>query len=298
MNTPCNCPFVICPAYGDCEACIRKNRMTGELAHCMEAKAMELGATIPMKLPVTYVEADFEAMSRKSAELIADCVRSRPDALLSLAAGSTATRTFEILCEMARRGEVDFSRAQFVALDEWLDLADESENCRAFLMKNFYGPMAVPEERITFFDVHAADLEAECRRVDQVIFDHGGIDCMLLGIGMNGHLGLNEPGRSFDSYAKVVDLDPVTMQVGQKYFSDGMKLTRGITLGVRHMYEAKRVILQAGGAHKKEIIQSMYETPPTEQLPATVLKLLPGGVVVLDRDAAEGILPYLEQEGR
>lgn len=284
---------MICPVYGDCEACIRKNRATGDLAHCMEEKAMELGAVLPRKIPTTYVEEDFEAMSRKSAELIADCVRSKPDALLSLAAGSTAARTYEILAQMAQKGEIDFSRTQFVALDEWLDLADESENCQAFLRKHFYGPAGIPDERITFFDVHATDREQECKRVDQVIFDHGGIDCMLLGIGMNGHLGLNEPGRTFNSYAKVVELDPITTQVGQKYFSDGMKLTRGITLGVRHMYETKLVILQAGGAHKKEIIQKMYETPPTEQLPATVLKLLPGGVVVLDQDAAAGILSYL-----
>lgn len=289
MKLPCNCPYVICPVYGDCEACIQKNRAAGDLAHCMEEKAMQLGAVLPEKRPVTYIEPDFEGMSQKSARLIADCVRARPDALLSLAAGSTAARTFEILHEMAQRGEADFSQARFVALDEWLDLEDESENCQAFLRKHFYGPMGIPDERITFFDVHAKDLEQECKRVDQVIFDHGGIDCMLLGIGMNGHLGLNEPGRTFNSYAKVVELDPITAQVGQKYFSAGMKLTRGITLGVRHMYESKLVILQAGGAHKKEIIQKMYQTPPTEKLPATVLKLLPGGVVVLDRDAAAGL---------
>lgn len=293
MKMPCNCPYVICPVYGDCEACIQKNRATGDLAHCMEKRAAELGAKLPLKNPPTYVEEDFEAMSRRSAQLIAEVVRNKPDALLSLAAGSTGVRTFQLLQEMQERGEVDFSQAWFVALDEWLDLADESENCEAFMRKHFYGPLGIPEDHMVLFNVHAQDLDQECKRIDQFIFDRHGIDCMLLGIGMNGHLGLNEPNRTFNSYAKVVELDGVTMQVGQKYFSGGMKLTRGITLGIRHLYESGLVILQVGGSHKREIVKRLYETAPTEELPATVMKLLPHGVVVLDQDAAADIDPAI-----
>ena len=63
---------------------------------------------------------------------------------------------------------------------------------------------------MTLFDVHATDLEAECKRIDQFIFDNGHIDLMLLGMGMNGHLGLNEPGDNFEDYAKVVQLSETT----------------------------------------------------------------------------------------
>ena len=116
---------------------------------------------------------------------------------------------------------------------------------------------------------------------------------MLLGVGMNGHLGLNEPGGDFGDYAKVVDLSPTTMEVGQKYFTGGMKLTRGITLGVRHMFEAGMVILQVGGSHKAEIMEKVFRTPPTEEIPATVLKLVPNGVIVIDRDAAANVTDLL-----
>lgn len=291
MKLPCNCPYVICPVYGNCEACIQKNRATGDMAHCMEKRAVELGAKLPVKTPPTYIENDFEEMSRKSAQLIAEVVQKKPDALFSLAAGNTAIRTYELLQEMQDRDQVDFSKAWFVALDEWLDLEDESENCENFMRKHFYNPLMIRENQIVFFNVHAGNLETECKRVDQFIFDHKGIDCMLLGVGMNGHLGLNEPNRTFNSYSKVVELDDITAQVGQKYFSQSMKLTRGITLGIRHMYESGLVILQAGGIHKKKIIQKIYETAPTEELPATVLKLLPHAVVVLDQDAAAGLQP-------
>jgi glucosamine-6-phosphate isomerase len=239
----------------------------GTLAHCMEETAQALGAELPVKIPETWLERDYEAMSLKSARLVAEAVQARPDALISLPAGSTAARAFQLLKEMSDAGEVDFSQARFVALDEWLDLDDERENCNAFMMANFYGPLGIKPESITRFDVHAADLEAECRRVDSVIFAHGGIDLMLLGAGMNGHLGLNEPGGDFASYSKVVELDPVTAQVGQKYFSEGMKLTRGITLGVRHMFDAKKVVLQIGGPHKAEIVEKSIGARPPKEFP-------------------------------
>jgi len=292
----CNCPYVICPMHGNCAACIAHNRSTGDMAHCMEEAAMARGAVMPLRLPEeVYLEDDFEAMSRRSAQLVVDVVNRKPDALVCLPAGSTAERTFAIMAEMQARGEADFSRARFVALDEWLDLEDERENCDAFMRRHFYGPLGIPDERVRRFDIHAADLGRVCREMDQFIFDHGGIDVMLLGMGMNGHLGLNEPGGDFGEYAKVVDLDPVTMSVGQKYFSSQTRLTRGITLGVRHMFDAKRVSLQVGGAHKADIVDRLVRTAPTEALPATVLKLLPHGALVLDRDAAAKALDVLEK---
>lgn len=294
----CNCPYVVCQYHGNCKACIAHNRMTGDMAHCMEKAAMERGAVMPLRLPEqVYLEKDAEAMSRRSAELVRDAVREKPDALLCLPAGNTAIRTYEILREMQDAGEVDFSRAHFVALDDWLDLEDESENCDGFMRRYFYGPLGIPDKQVTRFDIHAKDLDAACRAVDEAIFERGGIDLMLLGVGMNGHLGLNEPGSDFSLYAKVVDLDPVTMSVGQKYFSGGMKLTRGITLGVRHMFDCGKVVLQVSGSHKAEIMEKVFRTAPTEEIPATVLKLVPHGVIVTDCDAAANVLDLLAANG-
>lgn len=290
----CNCPYIVCQYHGNCAACIAHNRLTDDLAHCMEKTAMARGAVMPLRIPKTFLEADFEAMSRKSAQLILEMLHSKPDALFSFAAGSTAERTYAILKELQEAGEADFSKAKFVALDEWLDLEDESENCDGFMRRHFYGPLGIREEQITRFDIHAEDLEAACKAVDEYIHAQGGIDLMLLGVGMNGHLGLNEPNTDFGLYSHVVELDAVTAQVGQKYFTNGMALTRGITLGVRHMFETKHVVLQIGGAHKAEITERLYRTAPTEELPATVLKLVPHGTVVVDRAAAVNVLDLLD----
>lgn len=293
----CNCPNVVCRYYGNCAACVAHNRATDGLCHCMENAAQARGAKLPLRLPKTYLENDEEAMSLRSAELVCEVVRQKPDALISLPAGNTAIRTYEIFKEMADAGKVDFSRAHFVALDEWLDLEDESENCDAFMNRHFYGPLSIPADHITRFDIHSRDLDAAVKKMDDFIFSRGGIDVMLLGIGMNGHLGLNEPDSDFSLYSKVVELDPVTMRIGQKYFSNGMTLTRGITLGIRHMFDCGRVILQAAGAHKAEIIEKVYRTAPTQSLPATVLKLLAHGMIVLDRAAATNIMDLLNEKG-
>lgn len=289
MKGICNCPYLPCKYRNNCAACIAHNMEDGTLANCMEAAAISLGAQLPLRFPDTEILAGYEQMSRRCAELVKECLEKKPDALLCFPAGSTVIRTCEILKEMQDRGEIDFSRAEFVSLDEWLDLEDDSENCANFLRKHLYGPLSVAPEKTHLFDPNAQDLQKECQRIDQVIFRRGGIDLMLLGLGMNGHLGLNEPGGNFDSYAKVVELSETTRDVGQKYFSGPMKLTRGITLGIRHMFEAKQVILQVSGPGKREIVERMYRSRPTDQLPGTVLKLLPGGKVVLDNEAAEGI---------
>lgn len=289
MAKLCNCPYIICPYRDNCAACIAHNQQDGTLPNCMEEIAQNLGAKLEIKIPKTEVWPDHEGMSARCAQLVKECLEKKPGALLCFPAGNTVIRTCEILKEMQENGEIDFSQAEFVALDEWLDLEDESENCTAFLRKHLYDALGIRPEKIHLFNIHAADLQEECRRIDQIIFDHGGIDLMLLGLGMNGHLGLNEPGGDFTDYAKVVELSDTTMNVGQKYFSKETKLTRGITLGVHHMFEAKQVILQVSGEAKKDIVEQMYRTQPIDKLPGTVLKLLPGGMVVLDEAAASGI---------
>ena len=298
MKHKCNCPYIPCQYRGNCTACIAHSKEEKSLPNCMEEIAVEMGASLPVKIPDTEVLADYDAMSKRCAQLVQECLERKPDALLCFPAGSTVVRTCELLKEMQDRGEIDFTQAEFVALDEWLDLEDESENCTSFLRKHLYDALGIRAEKMHLFDIHAEDLEKECARIDNIIRQHGGIDLMLLGLGMNGHLGLNEPGGNFEDYAKVVELSETTMSVGQKYFSGPMKLTRGITLGVHHMFETKQVILQVSGAAKQDIVEKMYRSQPTDQIPGTVLKLLPGGKVILDRAAAariEELLPSMSK---
>jgi galactosamine-6-phosphate isomerase len=115
-------------------------------------------------------------------------------------------------------------------------------------------------------------LAAECALTNEAIAQHGGLDLMLVGLGMNGHIGLNEPNTAFDTYAHVSELAEVTVSVGQKYFNGQTALTQGITVGLRHLQEAKTVILIATGAKKAKIVERVCSEEISEKLPASILK--------------------------
>lgn len=286
-NGRCSCPYLPCKLRGNCVACAAKETREGGFPNCIENMVEEFGGCLPRKRPDQTIICDsYEEMSKTSARLIAKAVQEKPDALICLSAGNTAIRTYEILKEMSDCGEVDFANARFVQLDEWLDIENAAENCSAFLWKYFFKPLKIREEQIMMFNLDVKDLDEECYRMDDYIKAAGNIDCMLLGIGMNGHIALNEPGENFDSGTKVVALSDTTKQVGQKYFSEKIILNRGITLGMRQVFDARQVILQAGTKSKAEIMAKTYATRPQLAVPATVMFLLKNGIIVMDKDAA------------
>ena len=94
------------------------------------------------------------------------------------------------------------------------------------------------------------NLVQEYEIMDKVILEKGGIDLMLVGVGMNGHIGFNEPGVPIDKYSHVINLDDVSQSVGQKYFKQTTTLKKGITLGLKHLLEARKVLLIASGIKK------------------------------------------------
>jgi glucosamine-6-phosphate isomerase len=216
---------------------------------------------------------DYQDMSKAAAEKITELVNENPNALVCFAAGSTPIGTFEVLADLAADKKVDFGSCKFVGLDEWVDLdKHDSGSCQETLYKTLFHPLKVKEENICFFDAKAKDLQQECQRVDKYIRDHGNIDLMLLGIGVNGHLGFNEPGVSFNCLSHVVDLDENTKAVGQKYFETERELSKGITLGTQHIMDSNTVILIANGANKAEAVNRMINGEVTNELPATILQ--------------------------
>jgi glucosamine-6-phosphate deaminase len=110
---------------------------------------------------------------------------------------------------------------------------------------------------------------------------------MLVGVGMNGHIALNEPNTAFNIYAHVSDLEEITKSVGQKYFAKNTVLSQGITLGLGHLQEAKLPILIANGNRKAKVIQKALNGDVTEQLPASIFQKLKNGLVMLDEEAAQ-----------
>jgi 6-phosphogluconolactonase/glucosamine-6-phosphate isomerase/deaminase len=129
-------------------------------------------------------------------------------------------------------------------------------------------------------------MEAECSKMDAVISEKGGIDLMLVGVGMNGHIGFNEPGVSPQLYSHVINLDTTTQSVGQKYFKESTVLKKGITLGLQHLLEGRQAILMASGQKKSPVMQKALEGPISPEMPASIIRNHEQAYVMLDEDAA------------
>ncbi|MCU0355594.1 MAG: glucosamine-6-phosphate deaminase [Cytophagales bacterium] len=234
-----------------------------------------------------FTYPDYDALSVAAAAKIAALVRQKPDAVLCVGSGDTPTGTYRRLVQLHQTGELDLSRCVFVGLDEWVGMdKTDTGSCQYALYNELFDPLGVPPERIHAFNAKAADLQAECRRIDAAIARLGGLDLMVVGVGMNGHIALNEPGTPFSLGCHVIDLDPVTVQVGQKYFTQATPLTQGITVGLRHLLEAREVLLLANGSRKAPVIAKAIQGPVTEQLPASVLQRHANAWVMLDEAAA------------
>jgi glucosamine-6-phosphate isomerase len=230
---------------------------------------------------------DYRELSVKTAEMIAGIVTDKPNALLCFPAGETSVGTFKHLIELNKTTKISFRQCKIVGLDEWASLGKmKNENCFSFLKKNLFSHIDYSDKNLCFFDGESDDLVHECRKTDKFIKENGPIDMILLGAGMNGHLGLNEPGTSFDLYSHIVDLDKTTKIVGQKYFSEKVNLSAGVTLGIKHIMEAKIAILQLNGSRKAEIARRLIDSEISPEFPVSVIKSHLNSYLLLDKDAA------------
>lgn len=235
----------------------------------------------------TIICRDYKELSVRTASLIADAVAEKQDAVLCFPAGETSLGTFRELIKLQQSGQIDFTRCKIVGLDEWVHLGTMgSENCYSFLKSHFFDRISVSPENMCFFNGEAHDLARECASSDAFVKTNGGIDLMLLGVGMNGHLGLNEPGTPLDACSHIVDLDETTKQVGQKYFSAPVQLSRGITLGLRQVMESKKVIVQISGRKKAPVVRRLLNSEVTTDFPASVIKHHPNAFLIIDEEAS------------
>lgn len=232
--------------------------------------------------------ADYSELSKATANLVIDYIHKKPSALVCLASGHTPIGVFQELQKAVQAHQIDLSKCTFISLDEWVNI-DPSDpgSCLSMLQKDCFVPLGIGANQVEFFDVLVSDLQKECDRINALIESHGGLDIMLVGVGTNGHIGMNEPGTSFNSYAHISELAEETKSVGQKYFQKNTSLSLGITLGLNHLRETKLPIVMANGTKKAAIIAKGLQGIATEEIPLSVIHLIPQAYVMLDKEAAE-----------
>jgi glucosamine-6-phosphate deaminase len=234
------------------------------------------------------ISENYDALSKKAAGMVVEQLKQKPASLLCFPSGESPTGMLKYLVSYAREGKADFSACSFIGLDEWAGMSSGNEgSCSHYLFAHFFTPMHIAPARITLFNGMAADAEVECERINSYLAAHGPIDMMIVGVGLNGHLGLNEPGADPQARAHVNDLDPLTVTVAQKYFSGETHLTKGLTLGLKNLQEAKTAVLIASGSKKAAIIAKALKGEVTPGVPASIMQKIDAGYVLLDEDAAK-----------
>jgi glucosamine-6-phosphate isomerase len=238
------------------------------------------------------IKNTYEDMSKQVAHDLIETMQLFDEPLLCPASGNTPVGLFKELVNLYQQKKFDPSNWLFVALDEWVGMDGSKEgSCRHSLDEQLFTPLKIKANKICFFDGKAANPDKECDRVEQFIQQHGGIDVSILGLGMNGHVGMNEPYTSPSLRSHVAKLDPVTQEVGQKYFKERQHLSEGITLGIATLLESKYIFLLVNGKRKAEIVKKVIEGNITDEVPATILLRLTGLKIYLDADAAE-LIPH------
>lgn len=233
-----------------------------------------------------------EEIGEVVAQEIATLIKEKPQANICIAAGHSSLWTFEKLVEKVKHGELSFSQANFTAMDEWAGMNEtDSGSCGDFLVKHFLSQVDFCPENISLVNGRAVDPQQELERIASFIREKGGIDYMVLGVGMNGHLALNEPGTSFTSGPHLSQLDEVTCTVGAKYFEEVPSLTGGVTIGLGDICRTGRCVLTVNGVKKAPILHRFLDSSPTEELPVTVLKTIENCTVYCDKEAAGETTP-------
>ncbi len=233
---------------------------------------------------------DHNQLSLQAAQLLIDIIKEKPNAVLCLAAGETQLVMYQTLARLLPEKGVDFSKVHCIGLDEWVGILPTNPgSCQAILRNNLLDPLHIRENKIHFFDALATDLSAACYTMDALIKKLGGIDLICVGIGMNGHIGFNEPGVSPALRCHIATLDNTTRTVGQKYFHEKTPLTSGITLGLTYLLEAKTAVLMASKKAKAGIVKKALEEPIDPQVPASIIRKHTHGIVLLDQEAASDL---------
>lgn len=233
------------------------------------------------------VTENYEEMSAAAAERIAQYLNRHPGALLCFAAGDTPLGTFQKLIELQKQGRVNLSSAFYVGLDEWAGLGREVKgSCFQVMYDSFYDPAGIQPDHVEVFHGDSADMEKECDRINSWITARGGIDLVLLGVGMNGHVGFNEPGGPDCEGCFPVPLDEVTKKVSVKYFGQELPVTYGLTIGWKTLKKSKRVFVLANGMKKAPVMKRAFCEPASADFPVSLFQDHRDLTVILDEQAS------------
>lgn len=222
----------------------------------------------------------------KASELVKEVLKSKTNPVLGLATGSTPETMYEQLVAAYQNGEISFKNVVTFNLDEYVGLDEANEfSYHYYMNEKLFDHVDIDKKNTYIPNGNAEDLEAECAAFEAAIQKHGPIDLQILGVGLNGHIGFNEPGTPFTSRTHVATLEESTRKANSRFFTSLDEVPKyALTMGLATIMDAKKIVLLVQGEHKKAILHEIVHGDVTEEVPASVLKLHPDVVVITDLD--------------
>lgn len=239
-------------------------------------------------MKIEFIPAkDAAEAGRLGADIFTQTMEENPACVFGLATGSTPLSLYSELVLRYSQGKLDFSFVRTVNLDEYIGLpAGHPQSYHQFMHDHLFSKINIPPRNTHLPNGMADDLESACRDYEGLIESMGGIDLQLLGIGLNGHIGFNEPADYFPKYTHVVDLTESTREANKRFFPDIKEVpTQAITMGIGTIMGAKKILLLCTGQKKAEILHEAMFGKIRPQVPASVLQLHPKVMVIADEDA-------------
>jgi putative deaminase/isomerase len=216
--------------------------------------------------------AGYEQMSKAAAECITEVLTHKRNAVLCAATGNSPTGLYRELVKAGQRNPDLFAAARIVKLDDWLGVPpDHPASCDHYLRNNVVEPLRLGSDRYLAFRPDTADPPKECARV-QAELARTGLDVCILGLGINGHVGLNEPAPALEIGCHVAQLTEETRTHGLLATLDA-KPTHGVTLGIGDILRARKIVLLITGRGKERAFAGLLAGKVTTALPVSLLTL-------------------------
>ena len=241
-----------------------------------------------------FVAGSYEALSKKAASIVAGAINQKPKFLLGLATGTSPIGLYEELANLNHEGRVDFSGVTTYNLDEYypIDPAND-QSYRYFMNKHLFNNINIDMDNTHVLFGQAPDWKVECETYDKAIADFGGIDLQVLGIGNNGHIGFNEPGKDFIWGTHRVELTESTIEANSRLFNSADEVPRAaLSMGIGNIMCAKQVVLVANGPKKAQAIKDALEGEISPYCQASILQLHKNVTFILDEEAASMLDAY------
>lgn len=234
------------------------------------------------------IKPDYDAMSAEAAQIVLQAWRKKKNLVLGLPTGRTPLGFYEQLVGFYERGEMDFSEVVTFNVDEYLGLGDRHPQSFAqYMERHLFGRVNIRRENTHLLSGTPADVEAECRGYEEKIRSAGGIDIMVLGLGVDGHIAYDVPGSSLVSRTRLLTLTRETVKANARQYERESDTPRFcLTMGVGTILEARTILMMVSGRDKAESAAKAIEGPITASHPASALQLHPRAIFVLDEDAA------------